>query len=227
MSFKLNFVFTLKRPSRVEKVTSLSAGVRASVSLEKPSRKLPPPQAAEQGIPLRQFVTDAVAEKLRVESGLTYGARSRFDSRKVPGPFLITSFTKTETTVQALDMALDVLASLHKNGLTKEQLDSAKSYIKGQFPPNIETSAQLAGIVARDEFLGLDDSEINSLEARVDAVTPEIARQVIQKHYPLDNLVFTLIGKASEIRPAIQKYAPKVDERPISEPGFWPPPAQK
>ncbi len=169
--------------------------------------------------------TSMLNEKLRIESGLTYGARASFDARKAPGPFRISSFTRNETTTQAIDMALEVLATLHKNGLTKEQLDSAKSYIKGQFPPSIETSAQLAALIARNEFLGFDDSEVNSLETRVDAVTPEIARQVIQKHYPLDNLVFTLIGKAAEIRAAVQKYAPKMDERPIMEPGFWPPPA--
>jgi hypothetical protein len=66
---------------------------------------------------------------------------------------------------------------------------------------------------------------VNQLEARVDAVTPEIARQVIEKHFPQDNLVFVLIGKASAIRPAVKKYADKMDERAISEPGFWPPPA--
>jgi hypothetical protein len=63
------------------------------------------------------------------------------------------------------------------------------------------------------------------LEAKIDAVTPEIARQVIQKHFPLDNLVFVLIGKAPAIGPAVQKYAEKQDARPISDPGFWPPPS--
>jgi hypothetical protein len=50
---------------------------------------------------------------------------------------------------------------------------------------------------------------------------------VIQKHFPADNLVFTLIGKSSEISSAVQKYAEKQDARLISAPGFWPAPAQK
>jgi zinc protease len=56
-------------------------------------------------------------------------------------------------------------------------------------------------------------------------VTPEIAKQVIEKHFPSENLVFVLIGKASAIGPAVQKYAEKRDARAISEPGFWPPPS--
>jgi zinc protease len=166
-------------------------------------------------------------EALRVESGLTYGVQSAFDPRKAPGPFGIYSYTKNETTAQAIDMALQVLQKLHQQGITAEQLASAKSYIKGQFPPSIETSRQLAQIIAVHEFYGQDDSEINDLEARIDAVTPAIAQQVIQKHFPADNLVFTLIGKRSEISAAVQKFAEKQDTRVISEPGFWPPPAQK
>src|SRR5262249_37180920 len=132
--------------------------------------------------------TSLLNEALRVESGLTYGAGSSFDSRWVPGPFEIGSFTKNATTAQAIDLALQVLQKLHKDGVTAEQLASAKSYMKGQFPPRIETSAQLAGTIARNEFYGLDDSEVNQLEVRLDAVTPAIARQVIQKHFPQDIL---------------------------------------
>ena len=105
-------------------------------------------------------------------------------------------------------------------------MKSAKSYIKGQYPPNIETSRQLAQIIATHEFYGLGDDEVNQLEARVDAVTPQIAKQVIQKHFPAENLVFVLIGKASAIGASVEKYAEKRDSRVISEPGFWPPEKQ-
>ena len=169
--------------------------------------------------------TSELNEALRVESGYTYGAQSFFDDRKVAGPFAIFSFTKNETTTPAIDLALQVLAKLHKDGVTEEQLKSAKSYIKGQFPPSIETSRQLARIIASHEFYGLTDDEVNQLDARVDAVTPEIARQVIAKHFPSENLVFVLIGKSSAVGPAVKKYATTQDTRPISDPGFWPAPA--
>jgi predicted Zn-dependent peptidase len=171
--------------------------------------------------------TSLLNEALRVESGLTYGASSQFDSHREPGTFGMYSFTKNETTVQAIDLALQVLQKLHKDGITPEQLASAKSYIKGQYPPSIETSAQLARRIVQNEFYGLDDSEVNQLEARIGAVTPEVARQIIQKHFPDESLVFVLIGKASAIAPMVKKYAEKQDARPVSEPGFWPPPTGK
>lgn len=160
---------------------------------------------------------------LRIDSGYTYGAQSFFQPQKVAGPFAIASFTKNETTVPAIDLALKVLDDLHKNGLTQAQLETAKKYMKGQFPPRIETSGQLASRIAVNEFYGLDDNEINQLEARIDAVTLESAKQIIEKHFPKENMVFVLIGKAAEIRPAVKKYAGQMDERKISDPGFWPP----
>lgn len=169
--------------------------------------------------------TSELNEALRVESGYSYGAGSFFDSHKAPGPFEIYSFTKNETTTPAIDLALQVLEKLHKNGVTEEQLKSAKSYIKGQYPPTIETSSQLVRRIVFNEFYGLGDDEVNQLEARVDAVTPAIAKQIIEKHFPLDSYVFVLIGKASAIGPAVKKYADKMDERALSDPGFWPPPA--
>lgn len=166
--------------------------------------------------------TSQLNEALRVESGLSYGANSSFDSRKAPGPFGIYSFTKNATTAQAIDLALQVLEKLHKQGISAAELASAKSYIKGQFAPTIETSRQLAHLIAINEFYGLNDSEVNDLEKRIDAVTLPMTQQVIQKHYPSDSLVFTLIGKSSEIGPAVKKYAERQDSRPITAPGFWP-----
>src|ERR1700684_3986973 len=67
--------------------------------------------------------TSQLNEALRVESGYTYGAESFFDDRKMPGPFAIFSFTKNETTTPAIDLALQVLAKLHKDGVTEKQIN--------------------------------------------------------------------------------------------------------
>jgi predicted Zn-dependent peptidase len=104
--------------------------------------------------------------------------------------------------------------------LTDEELKSAKTYIKGQFPPTIETTDQLAAAIAQLELYGLDESEISGLYARIDAMTMADAQRVIKQYFPLDNLVFVLIGKADEIGKVAQKYAPKIDSKSISQPGF-------
>jgi predicted Zn-dependent peptidase len=164
--------------------------------------------------------TSMLNSELRIKTGLTYGARSSFDERRARGLFVISTFTKNETTEKAIDMALDILRRLHEKGITEAELKSAKNYIKGQFPPDIETSDQLAKLIADLEFYGLDEREVNEFYSRIDAMTVEAARRVIRQYFPLDNLVFVLIGKAEVIQPIAKKYAPKLDAKQISQPGF-------
>ncbi len=164
--------------------------------------------------------TSMLNSELRIKTGLTYGAGSFFDERKSRGPFVISTFTKNEMTERAIDMTLEILKRLHEKGITEEELKSAKTYIKGQYPPEIETSDQLAALIAELEFYGLDEREVNELYNKIDAMTVADAKRIIDQYYPKDNLVFVLIGKADEIQPVVRKYAPKVDTKSISEPGF-------
>jgi predicted Zn-dependent peptidase len=165
--------------------------------------------------------TSMLNSELRIKSGLTYGASSRFEQRKACGPFLITTYTRTATTEKAMDMTLEVIQSLHEKGVTQEALDSAKNYLKGQSPRTLETSGQLASQLTQLEFYGLDEREINDLCAQIDAMTLADAQRVIHQYFPRDNLVFVVIGKASEIGAVVRKYAPQVDTRTITEAGFW------
>jgi predicted Zn-dependent peptidase len=164
--------------------------------------------------------TSMLNSALRIQTGLTYGARSSFVERKVRGPFVISTYTRNETTEKAIDMTLDLLKQLHEKGISEEDLKSAKSYIKGVFPTSIETSDQLAALIAQLEFYGLDEREINSYYAKIDSMTIADAGRVIKQYFPLDNLVFVLIGKSSDIEKVAKKYAPKLDTKNITEPGF-------
>jgi zinc protease len=167
--------------------------------------------------------TSMLNTALRIKSGLTYGAGAWFDERKSEGPFFITSFTPNATTEKALDLALAVLKQLHDKGIDREQLSSVRDYLKGQATRRLESIDQLSRKIAELEFYGLDRHDVDDFFAKVDAVTVADAQRIIKKYYPLDNLVFTVIGKSSEIEPVLRKYADKRDSVSISEKGYWPP----
>jgi zinc protease len=164
--------------------------------------------------------TSMINTELRIKSGLTYGAGSSFAEWRAKGPFAINSYTRNASTEKALDLTLDVLKRLHEQGISREDLASAQAYLKGQFPPEIETSDQLADTLTELVFNGLDEREINGYNAKIDAATPPEISRVIKQYFPLEHLVFVLIGKASEIEGVARKYAPVVDRKSISAPGF-------
>ena len=78
----------------------------------------------------------------------------------------------------------------------------------------------MAALITELEFYGLDENEINTYYAKIDSMTLADARRVIKQYFPLDNLVFVLIGKADEIGALSKKYAPKVDNKTITQQGF-------
>jgi predicted Zn-dependent peptidase len=164
--------------------------------------------------------TSMINTELRIKSGLTYGASSAFVQSKAKGPFFVNSYTSNANTEKALDMTLDVLKRLQDKGISDEDLKSAKAYLKGQFPPEIETADQLASTLAGLVFNGLDEREINTYYARIDAATMADINRVIKQYFPLEDLVFVLVGKASEIEGLAKKYAATVDRKSISAAGF-------
>ena len=105
--------------------------------------------------------TSMLNTELRVKSGLTYGAQSQLSRASRPGSLAIVSYTPTETTFEALDMALGVLGRLHATGVDEEALASARNYILGQFPTALETAAQLGRQLAALAAFGLDVGYIN------------------------------------------------------------------
>ena len=150
--------------------------------------------------------TSWLNDELRVNAGLTYGARSGFTPYTDAGVFTISTFTKTETTQEAMDLALKTYARLWEKGVDQATLDSAKAYVKGQFPPKFETSGQLAGLLSGMYLYGFDDKFINEFQAKVDGLTLEETQRLVKAYFPQKNLQFVLIGNAAKIAPIAAKY---------------------
>jgi zinc protease len=166
--------------------------------------------------------TSILNTELRIKSGLTYGASSAFQRGSVPGPFLIRSFTQTETTGQALDLALETLEHLKRDALPAGMLESARAYVLGQYPLQYETAAHWAAALADLEFFGLGKDYIEGYSPAVAMVDLAEAAAVTADAFPRPaDLAVVLIGDASKIREIAARYG-AVTEMKISDPDFAP-----
>jgi zinc protease len=166
--------------------------------------------------------TSMLNTALRIDSGLTYGASASFDRGSQPGAYGIASYTQTETTVQAIDLALATLERLRRDALDTETLASSKSYMLGQFPPTLETNGQLAARLADLLLYGLGPEDVDQYADRIAAADSTAVRDAIDKAFPNPNdLAIVLIGDASKIRDQVGKYGP-VTEMKITDPQFTP-----
>jgi zinc protease len=169
--------------------------------------------------------TSMLNSELRVRTGLSYGASSRFERLSRTGHWSMSSFTRTGTTIEAIDLALATLDKLHAAELDPSLLASGKRYVQGQFPLTLETSAQWAYQLASLEHYGLDRGYIERYSSALGQVSAERARQVIGEVFPTSQaLVLVVIGNAQAIREGLRKYGP-LTEMKLADPVFAPPPA--
>lgn len=166
--------------------------------------------------------TSILNTELRIKSGLSYGASSRFTRGSTPGEFAIRSFTQTENTGKAIDLTLETLEQLKRGELAPEMLESSRAYVLGQFPLSFETAAHWAATLADLEFYGLGKDYIEGYAPALAKVDLAEAAAVTADAFPRPaDLVLVLIGDAAKIREAAAKYG-AVTEMKISDTDFAP-----
>ena len=166
--------------------------------------------------------TSWLNDELRVNSGLTYGANSQFNVLSQTGTFAISSFTASAKTGDALALAHKTYQRLWDKGIDGATLESAKAYVKGQFPPRYETGEQLASLLGDMYASNVGREQIDNFSRDVDSLTPERAKALVSKHFPRNHLQTVLIGKAADIREVASKYG-DVTELEIGADGVQPP----
>ena len=152
--------------------------------------------------------TSWLNDELRVNSGLTYGARSGFSAFREGGSFSMSTFTANETTEQTIDLLLKTYQKIHETGIDSKTLESAKNYVKGQFPPDYETNAAIAKYFTDAYTYELPLDYIDHFNEAVSSIDVAKATQIIKDYFPKKNLQMVFIGRDSEITPIVFKYGP-------------------
>lgn len=143
--------------------------------------------------------------RIRSDLGFTYGIRSSFPSRRAPGPFLVSTFTPADHTAQVVKEIQAVIAEVHENGVTQQELEEAQSYYVGHFPLGLETSR---GIARQLIAIDLHDLGADYLEHYCDQirnVSREAAAQAARDHLRPEGLVTLVMGPAARCASALQE----------------------
>jgi len=159
-------------------------------------------------------------QELRVKTGLTYGASARFARGSAAGEFAIGSFTETGNTARAIDLTLETLARVRRDGLDKATIDSARNYLLGQYPLSFETSSDWAQALGELDLYGLPESEIGRFGSALMGVDVASVQAVIAATYPSpEDLDIVLIGDAARIGEVAARLGP-VTQTALAAPDF-------
>jgi zinc protease len=165
--------------------------------------------------------TSLLNERLRVSSGLTYGAYSSLQQDRLPGAISLYSSASTVNTKRAIEMALAVVRQLVEDGVSAEQLASARTYIESSYPPdNIQTASQLSYVLADLELYRRPRAEIDGLFTRLDSVTVAQANRVLRQYFSSTAPVVVVLGSSGHIREQLEAFASTTIEVSLGSPGF-------
>jgi zinc protease len=144
-------------------------------------------------------------EEVRRKRGLSYGAFSEFRLPSEPGWFLASTFTKTESTAEALGLVLEVLEGMGKTPVPAEELEARKTYLTGAFPLEIETPDGIAAKVLEAMKFGYGREYLESYRDNLSAVTAEKLKDFAARRIHPDRMLIVLVGNAKTFAADVEK----------------------
>jgi zinc protease len=156
-------------------------------------------------------------QEVRTKRGLSYGASSSFVKSLEPGSFEASTFTKTESTAQVVEVMLETMRTLETAVVPKAELEARKTYLSGVFPQQIETAEGIAGKVLEALKYGLGRDFIESHGSRINAVTAEQVKSFAERRIHPESLLVVVVGNATAFLPDLQKKLGPAEVIPYKE----------
>jgi zinc protease len=147
--------------------------------------------------------TSRLNNNLREEHGYTYGARSSFDYRLLPGPFVAGAAVQTGITDKALTEFMKELNSIREPVNTQE-LEKGKNYVALSFPGEFQRVDQIAGQLEDLMTYNLPDSYFNTYISNLLGVTAAEVQRVARAAIDPERVVLVLVGDRSTIEEPIK-----------------------
>ena len=146
--------------------------------------------------------------EVRVKKGLTYGAFSTLNAHRYSGSFTVGTFTRTEATVEATELVIDLVAKMSTGDVTSHEMDIARDYLAGVYPIQAETAEQVADRVLTVAAFDLPADYNRTYPERIRGVTAAQVKEMAQRYLTTNDFDVVLVGAVSAFRNALKKEFP-------------------
>lgn len=148
---------------------------------------------------------------LREAKGYTYGAYSRFDTKRLAGNFETNAEVRTPVTGDSLKEFFLELNRIRNEKVTEKELRDGKSYLAGVFPSRAETQEGLTNLLVSQQLYDLPNDYLQTYRDKVNAVTLDDVERVAKKYISPEKIAIVIVGDAAEILPQIKPYSQKIE----------------
>jgi zinc protease len=141
-----------------------------------------------------QFVS-RINLNLREHKGFTYGARTTFDFRRLPGPFGLQVSVDTAATAEAIAESLQEIAAIRgPRPATPEELALGVAALTRGYARNFETAEQVARAATQIALYDLPDDYFATFVPNVERVTVDDVTRVAAAHLDPARLTTLIVG---------------------------------
>jgi len=134
-------------------------------------------------------------EEVREKRGLTYGIYSYLMDADFADLYLGQVRSSNGAIAEAIDVIVAEWERLATEGVTEEELETAKTYLTGAYPLRFDGNARIARILAGMQLGGLPIDYIATRNDKVNAVTLDDVKRVAARLVQPDNLHFVVVGQ--------------------------------
>jgi zinc protease len=145
---------------------------------------------------------------IRVKKGLTYGASGGNSASRFAGRFAVSTFSKTESTAEALKAVLDELKRFRDEPPTDQELATSRASLLGSFAAQRETPQSAAADLWLVTLNRLPSDFFAKNLERIARVGAEDCRALVAKSIDLDHLVIVVVGDAGKLKAGLEAIAP-------------------
>lgn len=150
-----------------------------------------------------------IGRVLRIEKGLTYGARGYYDVEGDTASFRVSTFTRTEKTTEAIEAALAEVRRLGDADPSEEELAQARDQLIGGFQVGLETPLQVAARWWDLIVWGLPERWYDEYQKAILGVNdPSALRNVAKRTIDPGKLTIVVVGSGSALREDLGRIAP-------------------
>ncbi len=138
-------------------------------------------------------------QKVREERGLAYSVGAGAAMFNDCGLFSVHAATSPEQVEEVLDIVLDEMRWIVRNGISAEELQLMKDQTRASVLLGLEDSAGRAASLAHSEMLHGRQISVEESLANLDAVNADEVQTLAEEFFTSDKIAFAAIGDLSDI----------------------------
>jgi predicted Zn-dependent peptidase len=160
--------------------------------------------------------TSRLMSEIRSNRGLAYSVGSIYRAETDYGLFATYCFTKSESTLESINLISGILEKVKNEGITQEELDLAKSSLLNSFIFEFTTPFQIVNKQVAIAFDNLPKDFLEIYRERLTEVTLEDVNTVAQRYIHPDRMLLVVVGNSDNFDGPLNQWGP-VEEITLKE----------